>query len=190
MFGKMYRLYRFGNYLKRLGLSETKAANFAQISRSTWRKLETESVEVRSLVRAASALDLEVAIMLIPETCDDEQSAIASGYKVLRDGDSTWKVHFMDFVDAFRRTWDPRLLLLAPPASLPMHLYALLASITCSLAMEANIDAPPWANRRYALPTPWFPSETESLKASAILESPLPFRRNGIFVLANFLERA
>jgi hypothetical protein len=185
----MYRWYQVSNQLKQLGLSETKAAELAQISRSTWRKLGEESIEVRSLVRAASVLGLEVAIMMIREPCDAEQSAIAAGYKVLRDGESSWRVHFMDVVDAFRRTCDPRLLLLAPPAALPIRLYALLASITCTLAMEANIDAPGWASRRYPLAMPWFPSETESLKASAILESPLRFRRNGIFVLANFLER-
>lgn len=185
----MYRLYRIGNHLQLLSLSEKRAAELAGMSRSTWRSLEKESVEVRSLVRAAVVLKLEVAIMMIPDACDAERSAIASGYKVLRDGDASWKAHFMDFVDAFRRTLDPRLLLLAPPAALPERLFALLASITCSLAHEANIDAPRWASRRYALPAPWFPAETESLKASALLESPLAFRRNGIFVLANFLER-
>lgn len=160
------------------------------MSRSTWRKLETEAVEVRSLQRAASVLHLDLAIMMIGDECEGEQSVIAAGYKVMRDGDSSWKVHFMDFVDAFRRTWDPRLILIAPPAALPAHLYALLASITCSLAKEAHLDVPRWAGKRYELPAPWFPAGMESLKASALVESPLAFRRNGIFVLGNFLERA
>jgi hypothetical protein len=42
----------------------------------------------------------------------------------------------------------------------------------------------------HALSEPWFVSGMENLKASALLESPLPFRRNNVFVLGNFLSRA
>lgn len=40
------------------------------------------------------------------------------------------------------------------------------------------------------LPEPWFVAGVENLKATALVESPLPFRRNNIFVLGNFLSRA
>jgi len=56
--------------------------------------------------------------------------------------------------------------------------------------MELGVESPPWAMRSYYLPEPWFVSEVESLKAMAIQESPLFFRRNNIFVLDNFLSRA
>ena len=96
----------------------------------------------------------------------------------------------MELVDGFRRTLDPRLLLLPPPPGLPAELHALLASVVLALCWEAGIDPPSWARVRRFLPRPFFPSETESLKASALVESPLAFRRNNIYVLDNFLERA
>jgi hypothetical protein len=40
------------------------------------------------------------------------------------------------------------------------------------------------------LPRPWFVAGVENLKATALVESPLPFRRNNVFVLGNFLSRA
>jgi hypothetical protein len=40
------------------------------------------------------------------------------------------------------------------------------------------------------LPDPWFVAGIENLKASALVESPVQFRRNNIFVLGNFLSRA
>jgi hypothetical protein len=41
-----------------------------------------------------------------------------------------------------------------------------------------------------ALDSPWFVAGIENLKASALVESPVRFRKRNIFVLANFLERA
>lgn len=96
----------------------------------------------------------------------------------------------MNLVDEFRRTLDVRLIFLPPPSELDKSLSAMLSSIVLYLCDEAEIEAPTWAKKRVDLPTPWFVSETESLKAMAILESPLVFRRNNIFVLENFLERA
>jgi hypothetical protein len=40
------------------------------------------------------------------------------------------------------------------------------------------------------LPAPWFVAGVENLKASALVESPVQFRRNNVFVLGNFLARA
>lgn len=96
----------------------------------------------------------------------------------------------MNLVDEFRRTLDPRLLLLPPVRDLALELKALLASIVMSLCGEAGMNVPGWARKRHPLPTPWFVAEVESLKAMALVESPLPFRRNNIFVLDNFLQRA
>ena len=95
----------------------------------------------------------------------------------------------MDLVDAYRRSLDPALLLLPPVRGLPLRPKALLASIVLALAQESAMDAPAWAERSYFLPQAWFPAGLESLKATAICESPLAFRRNNIFVHANFLDR-
>ena len=53
-----------------------------------------------------------------------------------------------------------------------------------------KISPPKWAQSMTALNKPWFVSGMESLKASALLESPLGFRAKNIFVHENFLERA
>jgi hypothetical protein len=50
-------------------------------------------------------------------------------------------------------------------------------------------EAPEWILTVPAPRDPWFVSGMESLKAIAIVESPLPFRIRKIFVLENFLSR-
>jgi hypothetical protein len=58
------------------------------------------------------------------------------------------------------------------------------------LSQEAGVDPPPWALRDHFLDRPWFVAEMDSLRAMALVESPLAFRRNHIFVLGNLLARA
>jgi hypothetical protein len=67
---------------------------------------------------------------------------------------------------------------------------ALINSTACALAKELGEAPPWWAVHPMVLAEPWFVSGMESLKASALLESPIPFRRNNVFVLGNFLSRA
>jgi len=66
---------------------------------------------------------------------------------------------------------------------------ALLNSTTKYLCDELRIPVPDWASSSMWLKYPWFVSGVENLKAMAILESPLEFRSNNIFVLGNFLSR-
>ncbi len=54
---------------------------------------------------------------------------------------------------------------------------------------ELDISVPDWASSFMWLKFPWFVSGIVHLKASAILESPVEFRGNNIFVLGNFLSR-
>jgi hypothetical protein len=147
-------------------------------------------LELASAVAAAAALNLETSLLVGPRDTCSECSTVAVAYKVLRDGHDTWKIHFMDLVDEFRRGLDPKLLLLPPPAALPLELRALLAGIVVTLADEVQMAAPNWTRKRWTLPRPWFVSGSESLKAMALLESPLAFRRYNIFVTSNFLSRA
>ncbi len=181
--------------MKSLNLSEVAGALKAGISRITWRSVTCGSkvVKVDSLLAVANALELDVTILgnsrATSANFAADCSTIGVSYLVLRDGNSSWKIHYMNLVDEFRRTLDPRLILLPPPAELSVDLKAMLAGIVQSLCDELAIDSPPWSLRRYDLEKPWFVSETESLKASAILESPLAFRRNQIFVGSNFLQR-
>jgi hypothetical protein len=173
------------------GLSERLAAAKAGISRATWRALASgsDTVGLQSLEAAARLLGLNIAIVLIPRETQSDYSTVAVSYKVQRDGPPSWKIHFMDFVDEFRRSLDPGLLLLPPSRDLSLELRALLAGIVLTLADEVGMAAPLWARKRYELPRPWFVAATENLKAMALMESPLPFRRNNIFVTSNFLSR-
>jgi hypothetical protein len=179
-------------HLENRALSERLASVKAGISRSTWRALARRSstIGLESLAAAARSLDLSMTLLLMPRETRSDCSTVAVSYEVLRDGPASWKIHFMDMVDEFRRSLDPALLLLPPPRELPQELRAMLAAIVLSLAEEVGMDAPRWAQKKYELREPWFVAGVENLKAMALLESPLPFRRNNIFVTGNFLSRA
>lgn len=58
-----------------------------------------------------------------------------------------------------------------------------------ALCAELKIDVPAWIRAVPAPRHPWFVSGMKSLKAIAIVESPLPFRLRKLFVLENFLSR-
>lgn len=174
-------------------LSEEALASKAGVSRVTVRGIESGSANptVLSLKRLASALGRALVVMTVPSDREvaSEVSTIAVALNTLKDGYDSWPLHFMELVDEYRKNRDPRLLLLPPHRQLELKLKALLASIVCQLCEESGDEPPKWASRLYFLPSPWFVSEAQSLKAFAILESPLAFRRNNIFVTSNFLSR-
>jgi hypothetical protein len=51
------------------------------------------------------------------------------------------------------------------------------------------MDNPQWTWDIPSCKEPWFVSGVENLKAIALAESPVFFRRRKIFVLENFLQR-
>ena len=99
-----------------------------------------------------------------------------------------WQVQFMDFVDDFRRNKDLKAVE-KPFALTDRRFDALLASTIEYLCDEMRLEAPAWVWAVPSLKEPWFLSGMESLKAIAIVESPVFFRRRKIFVLENFLYR-
>jgi hypothetical protein len=104
-------------------------------------------------------------------------------------GVTDW-VPFFDAVDEVRRSGRFEALKRIYSRSRRTRERALLNSTACALAAERG-DAPPWwAMRPLLLAEPWFVAGVENLKASALVESPIQFRRNNIFVLGNFLSRA
>lgn len=107
--------------------------------------------------------------------------------KIQSDPDN-WRIHLMDFVDDFRFYKDPKAISV-PFESTDDRMDALLASTTEYLCDELVIPPPQWILKIPACKYPWFVSEMESLKAIAIVESPLHFRIRKIFVLENFLSR-
>jgi hypothetical protein len=99
-----------------------------------------------------------------------------------------WRFWLFELVDDYRQTKDDKLLA-STPAALSARLRALLAAVVETLATEAGRATPEWCRQVGPLPEPWFVAEVENLKATALVESPLPFRRRNIFVLENFLSR-
>lgn len=179
-------------YLRlQLGLTE-RELHVSGISRGTLRSLESGvgNPTIQSMDTLAKFMGRKLEILLLPpKDCVSDHSSVAVSMKVTIDGPDSWKIHFMEMADEFRKTQDPRLVLLPPVGSLPPKLKALLASMVLRLCGELNLAPPEWAERRHFLNTPWFPSGVESLKATALLESPLEFRLNNIFVQGNFLSR-
>ena len=177
---------------QRTGLSENEAATRAGISRLTVRQLESAkgNPTVDSLQKAAAILDRELWVLAVPRNDPSQDSAVSVSWKVMRDGFDSWKIHFMNFVDEFRRDLDPRLILLSPPTELEPKLTALIASMSFALCEEAGFPPPAWVARTHFLESPWFVSGVENLKAISLLEAPVAFRRNNIFVMENFMKRA
>lgn len=106
----------------------------------------------------------------------------------IKDDPRHWAVWLMDFVDDFRYYRDARMI--AEPFALDDERFdALLAATAEALCTELKIEVPEWIQAVPAVRDPWFVSGMESLKAIALVESPLPFRLRKVFVLENFLAR-
>ena len=96
----------------------------------------------------------------------------------------------MDFVDEFRRRPDANMVCHPPAPELDEKLRGLLAGTVEVLCEERGMRCPGWCCATAVLCEAWFVAGTENLKALALVESPVHFRKRRIFVLANFLERA
>lgn len=117
-------------------------------------------------------------------------SLFCASLRILEDGEGSWRHHLMDCVDAVRRSRSAAELETPPARELSERLRALMAGVAETLAAECGFGAPQWTGAVGCLDRPWFVSGFESLKASALAESPVAFRSRNVFVLANFLERA
>lgn len=106
-----------------------------------------------------------------------------------RQGVSNW-APFFEAVDEARRTRRFDALRSLYSRSRRTRERALLNATACALATEFRQAPPWWAMHPLTLSEPWFVAGVENLKATALVESPLAFRRNNIFVLGNFLSRA
>lgn len=108
--------------------------------------------------------------------------------KTLKDG--RWKIHFFNFVDAFRKDRSFELIKDEPVDDLDEKYKALLAAMVWALCDEIGITPPAWAVLQPPLKEPWFVAGIENLKAISIVESPAFFKQKNVFVLGNFLSRA
>ena len=93
-------------------------------------------------------------------------------------------------MDAFRKAESKQDYIQCPPCeNLHPNIKALFASSVEALCVEQGLEIPNWCASINALECPWFVSETENLKAMALVESPALFRKRNLFVLENFLSR-
>jgi hypothetical protein len=173
-------------------LSERALAKKLGISRLTLRKMKQglKGLTFESISKVSEYFEVEVDLLFrgkAPGNTND--STVAVSMKVIQDGNESWQTHFFNLMDEFRRSKDVALLILEPSSNLDPKLRALLAAIVCELCDDCHIVPPRWTQRVPYLKEPWFPSRSENLKAMALLESPLNFRKYNIYVLENFSSR-
>ena len=104
------------------------------------------------------------------------------------DDPKWWKVPLFDFVDDFRRHRDPAAIE-EPFVASDERRDAVLAGVIETLCDELKIAIPNWLNEIPGCKEPYFVAGFESLKASALVQSPVHFRVRKVFVLENFLSR-
>ena len=101
-----------------------------------------------------------------------------------------WRIAYFDFVDSFLITKSELLLRERPVDGLDIKSLALICSIVMQLCHEAKVNPAEWATLSLELDEPWFLSKYKSLRPISLVESPIFFKRNNIFVGSDFLRRA
>ena len=179
----------------KLGLSQRKLAELAGVSFGTVQLIEsgTHSPNLKTLSKILRALGFAKngLTSVIEEYLSSKSDSIVEiSHRINYSKESSWKIWLFNFVDAFRRNPHAGLAAAPPDPNTGHKIQALLASSVESLCAETGIDIPWWCAGIPPLDNPWFVSETENLKATALTESPAHFRKRNIFVLDNFLNRA
>lgn len=176
------------------GLSQRRLATLAGLSYKSVQLIEGGgcNVEVATLQRLAKALGyprqmLERRLEGFFSTSPDSAAVVAEW--IIVKGEDSWRTRLFDFVDAFRVAEDPAHLIADAPCG-SSRIQGLVAATVEVLCAERGIALPGWCAAVPALSEPWFVAGVENLKASALVESPVHFRRRNIFVLGNFLARA
>ena len=176
-------------------LSQRRLARMASLSYKTLQLIETgrHNPRLSSLEKVARAFgfppgDIERTLCAHLSSSTDSVEAVSA--RMAAEGESSWKHWLFELVDAFRRQADAALFEAPPRPALSPRVRCLLAATVEALCAERGLTPPWWCGGVGPLPVPWFVSGSESLKALALVESPLEFRKRNLFVLANFLARA
>lgn len=177
------------------GLSQRAFARKASLSFRGLQLLEEQEHDRRisSVRKIAAALDLPasgVDMMLKHFLNQDHESVMMVSIRIQSDGFASWPLHLFNFVDAFRSLPSAAKIESPPVYGLDVRIKCLLASTVESLCSEKNITIPEWCFGVRGLEQPWFVAGIEALKATALVESPVRFRKRNVFVLENFLDRA
>src|SRR3989338_9183003 len=177
------------------GISQRNLADLAGISYKSLQLIEGESCDPKlsTLERIASALDYPPHIIKdqISSICDVSTHSIRmTSARIYEDKERSWKIWLFNFVDAFRENPQKKIVEDPPVKKTSEKIKALLASTVETLCAEQSVNMPWWCEAIGGLDSPWFLAEIENLKAMALVESPVHFRKRNIFVLENFLKRA
>lgn len=169
-------------------------ASLASLSFRTIQLLESDAHDAKISTLRSVAMALGYPPDVIDRRLDSVfgqpvDSVLMISERVLFEGEDSWMIWLFNFVDAFRKGGDRAYIELPPAGELSLRMRALIASTVETLCDEMGIKAPPWCVAVLPLKDPWFVSGMENLKASAVAESPIHFRKRNIFVLKNFLER-
>lgn len=191
----MYSLERIRRHS---GFSQRKLAEVAGVPFRTIQLMEGRGhdPQISTLQKISTALGYPRAALryrLSSFFKSPPESVDMTSEKIIEDGESSWKIHLFDFVDEFRsnsRRSKERLIFNPPLGNTPPRIKALLASTVETLCDEKELPFPEWTLSVLSLREPWFVSGIEGLKATALMESPIHFRKRNIFVLENFLSRA
>lgn len=175
-------------------LSQRSLATLAGLSYKTIQLLESgkHDPQISTLSRVAKSLGypphiIERHLQMIFESPPDSVPMISE--RIATDGDDSFKIWLFEFVDAFRSKKDPATIANPPSLAVSDRMKALIAGTVETLCDELHLQIPEWCKAIGPLGNPWFVSGVESLKAMALVESLIHFRKRNIFVLENFLSR-
>lgn len=101
-----------------------------------------------------------------------------------------WQIAYFDFLDSFLSTKNFLLISQKPVDGLDIKSLALICSMVMQLCEDHHVQFPDWAKLSLELEEPWFISKFKNLRAICLVQSPLFFKRNNIFVGQDFLQRA
>ena len=189
------RMKRLKEIRSRRGFSQRRLAIRAGLSFRTLQMVETGETDPRLSTIAKIATALGAPKEMIHTELDrllgeNPDSVAGISRRIRAEGDDSWKYSLFEFVDEFRRRPGQELVAMPPAPVTSEHISCLLASTVETLCQTAGMEPPWWCAGFGALDSPWFVAGVENLKATALVESPVHFRKRNIFVLANFLMRA
>jgi transcriptional regulator with XRE-family HTH domain len=178
----------------RRGISQRKLAERSGLSFRGVQLLESVGHDSRlsSLTKVLSALDLppQGVEFLLEEFIQLHPDSFRAASMRMHNGEfDSWPGPLFDAIDSFRSSLSGELIQAPPIEGLDPRLEALIASTVESLCAELSTEPPMWCRGVAALSQPWFVAGIENLKASALVESSVHYRRRNVFVLGNFLER-
>ena len=178
-----------------MGLSQRRFASRAGVSFRALQMLEAGHTDPRlsTLEKIGEALGHPaggLTEIISDYWSEDDDSIVAVSARIAEEGEDSWKIRLFEFVDAFRAFPRGSLIEYPPFTKVSLRMRCLMTATVETLCRRYGIEIPWWCAGSGVLPSPWFVSGVENLKAIALVESPAAFRRRNIFVLGNFLDRA